>query len=45
MDREKVSKALGITVNDNGTDLQGDKIWIEDRGIKVDNKDIYAGRG
>ena len=39
----KVSEALGITVNDNGTDLQGDKIWIEDRGIKVDSKEIYTG--
>jgi len=30
----KVSKALGITLADNGELLQGKRIWIEDRGSR-----------
>ncbi|MBO4489432.1 MAG: DNA-3-methyladenine glycosylase [Bacteroidales bacterium] len=29
----KVSKALGLTVADNGTPLDSDKVWIEDRDM------------
>jgi len=29
----KVTKALGITLSDNGTSLQSNRIWIEDRGF------------
>lgn len=39
----KVSQALGITIKHNNLDLTGDKIWIEDRGLKVKQKDIFAG--
>lgn len=39
----KVSQALGITIKHNGLDLTGEKIWIEDRGIKVKAKDILIG--
>jgi DNA-3-methyladenine glycosylase len=38
-----VSQALGILTKHSGTDLSGNKIWIEDRGIKVAPKDIVAG--
>lgn len=31
----KMTQALGITTSDDGTDLRGDRIWIEDRGIVV----------
>jgi len=31
----KLCQALGITRKLNGADLWGDKIWIEDRGIKI----------
>jgi DNA-3-methyladenine glycosylase len=36
----KVTKALGITIKDNGTDLIGNRIWVEDRGIVVKDTDI-----
>ncbi len=36
----KVSKALGITTEQNSCDLEGDKIWLEDRGVVVPEKDI-----
>jgi len=39
----KVSQALGITIKHNGLDLTGDKIWIEDTGIKIKPKDILVG--
>jgi DNA-3-methyladenine glycosylase len=39
----KVSQALGIDIKYNGLDLTGDKIWIEDRGIKIKRKDILVG--
>jgi len=35
-----MSVAMGIKVYDTGTDLLGDKIWIEDRGIKIPQKKI-----
>jgi DNA-3-methyladenine glycosylase len=36
----KVTKALGISVLDNGISLTGNRIWIEDRGIDVKDDDI-----
>lgn len=39
----KVSQALGIDLEYNGLDLTGDKIWIEDTGIKIKPKDILVG--
>jgi DNA-3-methyladenine glycosylase len=39
----KVSEALGIKTKHTGLELTGDVIWIEDRGIKVNEKDITAG--
>jgi DNA-3-methyladenine glycosylase len=39
----KVSQALGIDKKMNGLDLTGNKIWIEDRGFKVNKKDILTG--
>ena len=38
-----VSIALGITTKHTGTDLLGDEIWIEDRGIKVKPAEIESG--
>ncbi len=38
-----VSQALGIVTRMSGTDLQGDSIWIEDRGIGVDDAEVVAG--
>jgi DNA-3-methyladenine glycosylase len=37
-----LSMALGIQKKHYGTDLQGDEIWIEDRGIVVNEKNIIA---
>ena len=39
----KLSMALGIHYHDSGTDLTGNKIWIEEGGIKPGQKDISAG--
>jgi len=36
-------KAFGIHKRYNMTDLQGDLIWIEDRGELVAESDIFAG--
>lgn len=36
------SKALGITTDHYGTDLEGEQIWIEDRSINVSDTDIIA---
>ena len=36
----KVSKALGLTVADNGTPLDSEKIWIEDRGEVIPEEEI-----
>ena len=35
-----VSQALGILVKYTGADLLGEKIWIEDRGLKIPRKKI-----
>lgn len=35
-----VSKALGITTKDTGTDLLGDRIYIEDDGLRYPASDI-----
>lgn len=35
-----VSQGLGIKTFHTGTDLLGKKIWIEDRGIKIQKRDI-----
>ena len=36
----KVSKALNIKVSDNGQPLTGNRIWVEDRGLQIDERDI-----
>jgi DNA-3-methyladenine glycosylase len=36
----KVTKALEITLDDNGESLQNRRIWIEDRGIDLSKTDI-----
>jgi DNA-3-methyladenine glycosylase len=38
-----MSQALGIGIQHNKVDLQGNDIWIEDRGIKIAKKDILKG--
>jgi len=38
-----LGKALGIRTTLTGTDLAGDKIWIEDQNISVDDADIVIG--
>jgi len=38
-----VSQALGIKVEHTGIDLTGNKIWIEDKGLKIKAKDIIVG--
>jgi DNA-3-methyladenine glycosylase len=38
-----VSQALGITTKHTGVDLTGNLIWLEDRGVKVKEKDIVIG--
>lgn len=37
-----VSQALGIKTKHSGIELTGNKIWIEDKGIMILNKDIIA---
>ncbi len=37
-----LSVALGITANHNETDLLGNEIWVEDRGVVVKNNEIIA---
>lgn len=37
------SQALGIKTIHSGTDLTGDTIWIEDRGIKIRKNQIIVG--
>lgn len=39
----KLSIALGIHYSDSGVDLTGNRIWIEDRGIIPDPKQITTG--
>ena len=38
-----IAQALGIRTSMTGTKLGGDVLWIEDRGIVVNDKDIEAG--
>ena len=37
-----MSAALGITISHNFTDLQSDKIWIEDRGFTIKPNQIIS---
>ncbi len=37
-----LTQALGITVEHSGLLLRGPQIWIEDRGVSVNAKDIIA---
>jgi len=39
----KLTKALAIKTNHTGTDLCGTVIWVEDIGLRFDQKDIYTG--
>ncbi len=39
----KVTQALGIRVDHNGTNLMGNTIWIEDTGRSVNDSDILTG--
>lgn len=36
------SEALGISTDDYGEDLRGDRIWIKDQGIQVASDEILA---
>lgn len=38
-----VTQALGITTRYSGEPLTGGTIWIEDRGVKIDKKNIRIG--
>ncbi|MDQ3046599.1 MAG: DNA-3-methyladenine glycosylase [Bacteroidota bacterium] len=38
-----VSQALGIKTIHSGLDLTGNKIWIEDKGIRITKKEIISG--
>lgn len=38
----KLTQALGITREDDGTDLLGDRIWIEDRGFAYSARQIAS---
>ena len=40
----KLSKALAITTRQNGLFLNGNTIWIEDRGISCDASEITTGK-
>lgn len=40
----RVSRYFGINKNFNGLNISGDKIWLEDWGIKVSEKDIVASK-
>jgi DNA-3-methyladenine glycosylase len=39
-----VSEALGIHYSDTGLSLLGNKIWLEDRGLRVDPAKITSGK-
>jgi DNA-3-methyladenine glycosylase len=39
----KASKALGINVSHSGESLSGNKIWIEDMGIEINDNDYTTG--
>ena len=36
----KLTKALGVNMSQNGISFQGNKLWIEDRGIDIKSQDI-----
>jgi len=36
----KVSKLLGLTVADNGCPLDGDVLWVEDRGLVIPDSQV-----
>ncbi|ALI99470.1 DNA-3-methyladenine glycosylase [Rufibacter tibetensis] len=38
-----VTQALGISTQHNGTDVNGNEIWFEDRGVLVPEAQIVAG--
>lgn len=38
----KLSQALGITTSNDKTDLLGDEVWLEDRGVTFGGKEIEA---
>jgi DNA-3-methyladenine glycosylase len=38
----RLTQALGITTSQSGINLQGDTIWIEDREISFDEKEVVA---
>lgn len=40
----KLTRALGITLAQNGLLLDGNEIWLEDRGLSVRENDIFASR-
>ena len=40
----KLTKALGISLLYNGTSLDGNSIWIEERGINITKSDIQTTR-
>lgn len=37
-----MARALGLAVRHSGTDLLGDEIWLEDRGVMVPDQNIIA---
>ncbi|MDZ7744033.1 MAG: DNA-3-methyladenine glycosylase [Bacteroidota bacterium] len=39
----KLTRALGIHYSHSGTDLSGDEIWIEDRGLEIGDKWVNTG--
>ncbi|MCD4682961.1 MAG: DNA-3-methyladenine glycosylase [Bacteroidales bacterium] len=39
----KISKVLGIKVQLTGESLLGEKIWLEDRGFKIEKNEIITG--
>jgi DNA-3-methyladenine glycosylase len=39
----KLSQALGLHYRMNGTNLEGEQIWLEDRGIKIKEEQIIEG--
>lgn len=38
-----LAKALGIRTDDTGLKLSGNRIWIEDQGIKMGSKEVLIG--
>ena len=38
-----LTRALGITCRDDGLDLRGDRVWIEDDGFSVPTAHILVG--